>query len=137
MPRVIAIDYGTKRCGIAVTDPDQIIAQGLETVSTAELMAYLDRALAREPFAAVVVGLPKRMDNTPSEIEPHIAGFVRRFRERHPEIPVERVDERLTSVMSHRAMIEGGATRKQRRDKGLADTISAALILQTYLSERR
>jgi putative Holliday junction resolvase len=137
MPRVLAIDYGLKRCGIAVTDPLQIIAQGVTTVKTPELMAYLDGYLAKEQIECLVVGLPKQMDYTPSETEPHIAGFIKRFSVKNPAIPVVRIDERFTSKMAHQSLIMGGATKKQRSNKEIIDTISATLILQTYLEQKR
>ncbi len=137
MSRVLAIDYGLKRCGIAVTDPLQIIAQGVTTVKTTELMAYLDTYLAKETIECLVVGLPKQMNNTPSESEPHIAGFVKRFVAKYPDIPVKRIDERFTSKMSQQALIMGGATKKQRSNKELIDTISATIILQTFLEQKQ
>lgn len=137
MSRVLAIDYGLKRCGIAVTDPLKIIAQGLTTVKTSLLAEYLDNYLKNEQIECLVVGLPKQMNNTPSQIEPHIAGFIKRFSTKHPEITIKRVDERFTSIISQRTLIEGGATKKQRSNKELIDTISATIILQTYLEQKQ
>ena len=102
-----------------------------------ELLNYLDNFIKKEPFEILVVGLPKQMDNTPSQIEPHINGFIKRFTTKYPTIKVERVDERFTSILSHQALIMGGATKKQRSDKGLIDTISATIILQTYLDRKQ
>ncbi|MGI6479494.1 MAG: Holliday junction resolvase RuvX [Salinivirgaceae bacterium] len=137
MSRILAIDYGLKRCGIAVTDPLKIIAQGVTTVQTSTLMSFLDDYIQKEQVECIVVGLPKQMDNTPSEIEPHIAGFIKRFGAKYPAIPIKRVDERFTSKMSQQALITAGATKKQRSNKNLIDTISATIILQTYLEQKQ
>ncbi len=135
MGRILAIDYGLKRCGIAVTDPLKIIAQALNTVSTNQVMSFLENYMAMEEVETLVVGLPKQMNNSPSETEPHIAGFIKRFRQKFPNVPIVRVDERFTSKISQQALILGGATKKQRQDKELIDAISATLILQTYLGQ--
>ena len=137
MSRIVAIDYGLKRCGIAMTDPLRIIAQGVTTVKASELMEYLDNFLHKESFEILIVGLPKQMNNTPSQIEPHIAGFIKRFKIKHPQIEIIRVDERFTSILSHQALLMGGATKKQRSNKELVDSISATIILQTYLERKQ
>lgn len=136
MARILAIDYGLKRCGIAVTDKSKLIAQGLTTVNADELMSYLDTYLNSEDVDTLVVGLPMQMNYTPSDIEPHIKGFIKRFSKKYPAIEICRVDERFTSKMSQQTLIMAGASKKQRRDKGLIDTISATIILQTFLNQQ-
>lgn len=135
MGRIIALDYGRKRTGIAVTDPLQIIANGLETVQTAQLMNFLTDYIAKESVERVVVGLPKQMNNDYSESMEYITPFVNRFKKLFPEIPIEYVDERFTSVLAHRAMIDGGLKKKDRQNKALVDEISATIILQSYLEQ--
>ncbi|MDE7103801.1 MAG: Holliday junction resolvase RuvX [Bacteroidales bacterium] len=136
MGRILAIDYGQKRCGLAVTDPLKLIAHALETVPTANLDAYLADYLRREAVETVVVGLPLQMDATPSGSTRYIEPFVKRFRKQYPQIPVERVDERFTSKMAFQTMLDAGLKKKKRRDKGLVDALSATLILQTYMQKR-
>ncbi len=136
MGRILAIDYGQKRCGLAVTDPLKLIAHALETVPTANLDAYLADYLRREEVETVVVGLPLQMDATPSESTRYIEPFVKRFRRQYPQIPVERVDERFTSKMAFQTMLDAGLKKKKRQDKGLVDALSATLILQTYMQKR-
>ncbi len=136
MGRILAIDYGQKRCGLAVTDPLKLIAHALETVPTAGLDAYLADYLQREEVETVVVGLPLQMDATPSESTRYIEPFVKRFRKRYPQIPVERVDERFTSKIAFQTMLDAGLKKKKRQDKGLVDALSATLILQTYMQKR-
>ncbi|MBO7418632.1 MAG: Holliday junction resolvase RuvX [Bacteroidaceae bacterium] len=135
MGRIIALDYGRKRTGIAVTDPLQIIANGLETVQTAQLMNFLTDYIAKESVERVVVGLPKQMNNDYSESMEYITPFVNRFKKLFPEIPIEYVDERFTSVLAHRALIDGGLKKKDRQNKALVDEISATIILQSYLEQ--
>ncbi len=136
MGRILAIDYGQKRCGLAVTDPLKLIAHALETVPTAGLDAYLADYLQREEVETVVVGLPLQMDATPSESTRYIEPFVKRFRKRYPQIPVERVDERFTSKIAFQTMLDAGLKKKKRQDKGLVDALSATLILQCYMRKR-
>ena len=136
MGRIMAIDYGRKRTGLAVTDELQMIATGLTTVETHALMAFIDDYLHKESVERFVVGEAKHLDNTPAESARFIEPFVKALAEKHPDIPVERVDERFTSKMAFQAMIDGGLSRKQRRNKGLIDTVSAVLILQSYLQAR-
>jgi putative Holliday junction resolvase len=136
MGRIIAIDYGRKRTGIAVTDPLQIIANGLATVPTAELMTFLGNYFAKEQVDEVVVGLPKQMNNELSENMGNITPFVNRFKKLYPAIPVVFVDERFTSVLAHRAMIDGGLKKKDRQNKALVDEISATIILQSYMEQK-
>lgn len=134
MGRFLAIDYGTKRTGLAVTDPMQIIASGLTTVNTKELLNFLKDYVSKESVETIVVGLPKQMDNTASESEVYIQKFLTQLEKALPEIPVIRVDERFTSKMAFQTMIDSGLKKKQRKNKALVDEISATLILQSYLS---
>jgi len=134
MGRILAIDYGTKRTGLAVTDEMQIIASGLTTVNTAELLVFLKDYVSSEKVEKFIVGLPKQMDNTASESEVYIQKFLRNLAKSIPDIPVERVDERFTSKMAFQTMIDSGLKKKQRQNKALVDEISATLILQSYLS---
>ena len=137
MGRIVAIDYGRKRTGIAVTDTLQIIANGLTTVPSGEVVRYLSDYIAREPVELFVVGLPKQMNNEPSENMSHVKAFVTHLRRALPQIPVTYYDERFTSVMAHRAMIDGGLRRSERQNKALVDEISATIILQSYMEARR
>lgn len=137
MSRILAIDYGRKRTGIAVTDPMQMIANGLTTVLTHTLEAFLTEYLKKESVERVIIGLPKQMDNTPSESMKYINPFINRFKKLFPNIPIELVDERFTSVLAHRAMLEAGLKKKDRQNKALVDEISATIILQTYLENKR
>ena len=134
MGRLLAIDYGTKRTGIAVTDELQIIASGLTTVSTPDLIVFLKDYVSKETVDKIVVGLPKQMDNTDSESEVYIQKFLVKLEKQIPNIPIVRVDERFTSKMAFQTMIDGGLSKKQRRNKALVDEISATLILQSYMS---
>lgn len=134
MGRILAIDYGTKRTGLAVTDPMQIIASGLTTVETKELIQYLKAYVNSEVVEKFVVGEPKQMDNTASESEVHIQKFLEKLQKEIPQIPVVRVDERFTSKMAFQTMIDSGLKKKQRKNKALVDEISATLILQSYLA---
>lgn len=137
MSRILAIDYGRKRSGIAVSDMLQLIANGLTTVPTHELLQYILDYVTREPVERIVVGLPKQMNNEHSENMKYIEPFVRALQKKVPQIPVEYVDERFTSVLAHRAMQEGGLKKKDRQNKALVDEISATIILQSYLESRR
>lgn len=137
MGRILAIDYGTKRTGIAVTDTLQIVANGLTTVSTAGLLAFLKDYVSRESVDLIVMGLPKQMNNTPSRTLPFIEKFVEKLRKELPGIPVELYDERFTSCLAHRAMIDGGMKKMARRDKAIVDEISATIILNDYLESKQ
>ncbi|MBR7043529.1 MAG: Holliday junction resolvase RuvX [Prevotella sp.] len=134
--RILSIDYGKKRTGIAVTDPLQIIAGGLATVSTSELYDFLVGYIAREPVERIVVGEPRQPNGQPSENLARVQQFVNRWR-KHQTIPVEYYDERFTSVLAHRAMIDAGLKRKARQDKSLVDEVSATILLQDFLESRR
>ena len=133
MAKVLAIDYGKKNCGIAVTDDMQIIASGLTTVVSGELLSFLDSYFKKEEVELVLIGEPKQMDNTPSESEVLIQEFLKKFENKFPEKPYERVDERFTSKMAFQTMIDSGLKKKQRQNKKLIDEISATIILQSYL----
>ena len=133
MSRILAIDFGVKRTGIAVTDELQIIASGLTTVPTDELLSFLENYFNEEDVALVVVGEPKRMNNENSAVESSILEFIKKFESQFSNMPLQRIDERFTSKMAFQTMIDGGLKRKQRKDKGLIDKISATIILQSYL----
>ena len=137
MGRILAIDYGRKRTGIAVSDPLQLIANGLTTVPTHQLLTYILDYVAHEQVERILVGLPKQMSNEASESMKYIEPFVRSLKKKLPEMPIEYVDERFTSVLAHHAMLEGGLKKKDRRDKALVDEISATIILRDYLESRR
>ncbi|MGB7396171.1 MAG: Holliday junction resolvase RuvX [Pricia sp.] len=137
MARLLALDYGKKRTGLAITDELQLIASGLTTVASHELLNFLEDYVAAEKVAQFVVGEPRQMNYTPSESEAYIAPFLVKLKEKFPEIPIARQDERFTSKMAMQSMVEGGMKKKQRRNKALVDEISATLILQAYLSSRK
>ena len=131
--RIIAIDYGKKRTGIAVTDALQIIASGLTTVATADLKDFLLDYFKKEEVELILIGKPTQLDNTPSESESLISSFIDDFEKSVPNIPIKRIDERFTSKMAVQTMVASGLKRKQRRNKALVDEISATIILQSYL----
>ncbi len=137
MARILSIDYGKKRTGLAVTDPLRIIAGGLVTVATSGLFDFLRDYVAKEPVERIVIGEPKQPDGTPSENMARVTEFVNRWRKAFPTIPIEFYDERFTSVLAHRAMIDGGLRKKKRQDKALVDEVSATIILQSYLESVR
>lgn len=134
--RILAIDYGRRRCGVAVTDPLQIIANGLPTVPTAQLMDFLKEYCTREDVEAIIIGEPRQMDGTPSESARYIEPFIKRLAKEMPEMKVIRRDERFTSVIAHREMIAGGFKKSDRMQKGRADEMSAVIILTEYLTNR-
>jgi putative Holliday junction resolvase len=136
MPRIIAIDHGLKRTGLAVTDPLRIIATALDTVPTQELMDYLKAYLAREEVDGFVVGLPMGLDGRPTDATPHVQGFIVRLKKAFPGKRVETMDERFTSTMAKETMLASGIGRKARRDKGTVDRISATIILQGWLERQ-
>ena len=136
MGRILAFDYGTKRTGIAVTDPLQLIASGLKTVETSEILTFLKSYCADEEVVLFVVGLPRQMNNLPSESEQFIKSFIRNLKHTFPEIPIKREDERFTSKMALQSMIDSGIKKKQRQNKAMVDEISATLILQSYLNRK-
>lgn len=135
--RILAVDYGKKRTGLAVTDPLQLIAGGLATVPTAELNAFLTDYFSREEVELVVVGEPRQNDGSPSENFARVKQFAASFRKRFPNIPLEFYDERFTSVLAHHAILEGCQKKKTRQDKALVDEVSATIILQDYMSSQK
>ena len=137
MARILSIDYGKKRTGLAVTDPLQIIAGGLATVSTSELFDYLQQYVGREPVERIVIGEPRQPNGQPSENLARVEQFVNRWRKQRPDIPIEYYDERFTSVLAHQAMLDACLKRKARQDKALVDEISSTIILEYYLRSKK
>ncbi len=137
MARIISIDYGKKRTGLAVTDPLQLIAGGLATVATHELFDFLCRYVDKEPVERLVIGEPRQPNGQPSENMVRVEQFVNRWRKAMPQIPIEYYDERFTSVLAHQAMRDGGLHKKARQDKALVDEISATIILQDYMRSKK
>ena len=136
MGRILAIDYGAKRAGIAITDELQLIASGLTTVPTNDLLPFLQDYVKNEKVELFVIGEPRQMNYKASEIEASITEFIERLRKLIPHIPIERVDERFTSKIASKSMIESGLKKRKRLDKSLLDEISATLILQNFLERR-
>jgi putative Holliday junction resolvase len=134
--RVLAFDYGTKRIGIAVTDPLQIIATGLDTIHPKDIIDYLKKYLISEQVELFVVGEPKQMDGSPSQSAPQIKGFITILKKHFPEIPIEQIDERFTSKMASAVVAQSGFKKSDRQNKERLDTISATIILQTYLEKK-
>lgn len=137
MGRILAIDYGKKRVGLAVTDPMQMIATRLTTVAAHEIWTFLKEYLAKEEVEKVIVGYPMQMNNLPSEAVNYINPFLRKFQKDYPEMPLEQVDERFTSKMAFQTMIDAGLKKKDRQDKGTIDGVSATIILQSYLEQKK
>ncbi len=133
----MGIDFGTKRTGLAVTDPLQIIASGLDTVATAAVLDYIEKYLGQEEVIAFVVGEPMHMDGNPAQIAPQVNEFIKQLQKRFPTITVHRQDERFTSVDAKRIILLSGAKKKKRRDKALVDKVSAVLILQDFMETQR
>jgi len=136
MPRILAIDYGHKRTGIAVTDDFQIIASGLTTVASETAIIFLKDYFSNENVEKVLIGEPKQMNGLPSESTGSIEKFVEKFTKAFPEMKIERVDERFTSKMAFQTMIDSGLKKKQRQNKALVDEIAATILLQDYLSRK-
>lgn len=136
MARVLSIDFGKKRTGIAVTDQFQLIASGLTTVDTEKLLAFLKDYFEKESVERVIIGEPKRMNNEPSQVVPLLNAFIVKFQNQFPNMPVERMDERFTSKMAFQTMIDSGLKKKQRQNKALIDEIAATIILQDYLNKQ-
>ena len=134
--RILAIDFGLKRTGLAVTDPARIIASALETVPSAELMQYLKRYLAKESVEGFVVGMPVNLDGSPTDVTPNVRLFIAELKRQFPKQWVEPIDERFTSVLAQRTMLESGISKKARREKGTVDRISATIILQGWMERR-
>ena len=137
MGRLLSIDYGRKRTGLAVTDPLQIIAGGLATVATSELFDWLQAYVVKESVERIVIGEPRQTNGEPSENLARVQQFVNRWRKAVPSVPIEYYDERFTSVLAHQAMIDGGLHKKARQNKGLVDEISATIILEDYMRSRK
>lgn len=137
MPRIVAIDYGSKRTGLAVTDPLQIIATALETVRSHELIDFLKRYASSEVVESFVVGMPRTLENTDTNNTPLVKGFIKLLRKSFPEIPIFEHDERFTSKMALQTMIAMGSKKSDRRDKTNIDKMSATIILQSYLESKR
>jgi putative holliday junction resolvase len=136
MSRVMAFDYGTKRIGVAVTDPLQMIATGLATIHPNKIIDHLKGYMLTEAVERFIVGEPKQMDNTPSQSAIHVKGFVNLLKKNFPDIPVEMLDERFTSKMASAAILAGGVKKAGRQDKALVDTVSAVILLQSWLEGR-
>ena len=137
MSRLLAIDYGAKRTGIAVTDPLQIIATALDTVRTHDLMDFLKKYSQTESIEAFIVGMPRRLDNTDTDNTPRVVSFVKALKKSFPDIPIHTHDERFTSSMALQSMIASGTKKSDRREKGNIDKISATIILQSFMESRR
>lgn len=137
MGRIIGIDYGRKRSGIAVTDPLKIIANGLTTVPSHTLIEFLQGYMAKESVEKIIVGLPKQLNGDPSESMKYITPFLNRLRKVLPDIPIELYDERFTSTIAHKAMIDGGMKKKDRQNKEIVDSIAASIILNDYLRSNK
>ena len=135
--RLMAFDYGTKRIGIAVTDPLQIIATGLDTIHPQHIVEYLKKYLLTEQVELFIVGEPKQMDNTPSQSAVHVKGFVTILKKNFPGIPIEMLDERFTSKMASATIAQSGMNKKNRQNKELVDTISAVILLQSFMEKNR
>lgn len=133
MARILAIDYGTKRCGIAVTDPSQIIATGLTTVHSKDILDWLANYMQKEPVECIVVGEPKNLRGERTDASDHVDAFVKALKKKFPEMKTARVDERFTSKMASKAILDSGMKKKDRQDKALVDEVSATIILQHYM----
>ena len=137
MERIVGIDYGLKRTGVAVSDPLKIFASPLQTVPTAKIIDYLQKYASEQSITLFVVGYPLNMDGNPSQIAVHVDAFLKQLEKKFPGIPIQKEDERFTSVLAHRAMIEGGMKKKDRMNKSSVDKISAAILLQSFLDRNQ
>ncbi|WP_372751684.1 Holliday junction resolvase RuvX [Labilibaculum sp.] len=137
MARILAIDYGRKRIGLAVTDPMQIIANGLDTVAAKDILDYLEKYLQKEEIECFVVGYPKQLNNEDSESMKYLKPFLGQLKKKFPDMKVELVDERFTSKIAFQSMIDGGLKKKQRQNKAMIDKVSATIILQSYMETKR
>jgi len=133
--RILAIDYGRKRTGLAVTDPLKMIANALKTIKTEDIWLFLDEYMAKQEVECIVAGYPKQMNNEPSEAVQYINPFLKKLEKKYPGIKIELMDERFTSKMAQQTMIDGGVKKMKRRDKALLDSISATIILQSYMEK--
>ena len=136
MARLLALDYGTKRVGIAITDELQIIASGLCTVRAHDCMDFLKDYISKESVSSIVLGLPKDLNNQKTDATPYVKGFAKQLRKQFPDLEVHFVDERFTSKMAFQSMIDGGVKKKERQNKALVDEVSATLILQSFMEQR-
>jgi len=136
MPRILAIDYGLKRTGIAVTDPLKIIATALTTIESAKIFTFLGEYLKKEKVELILIGDPKNLDESPTDATPHVHRIIGILKRKFPEIPVLPVDERHSSVMASRAMLEMGLKKSKRREKGVVDQVAATMMLQEYLRDK-
>lgn len=136
MSKILAVDYGQKRVGLAITDDHQLIASGLTTIHSKDIFEYLNSIFSKENISIVVVGVAKNLDNTPSQSSKYIEPFVKKLSKQFPEIIIERVDERFTSKMAFQTIIDAGLKKKVRRNKALVDQVSATIILQSFLECR-
>jgi len=137
MTRILAIDYGTKRTGIAVTDDTQTFAFGLTTVATKDIFVYLAEYISQNNVEGIVIGEPKRLDNTPTDATKYVEAFVKKLAKTFPEKKLFRIDERFTSEMARKSIIAGGAKKKERQNKELVDMVSATIILQSWLEQKK
>lgn len=137
MPRILAIDYGLKRTGIAVTDPLKIIAGALTTIDSSKLISFLDEYFKKETVELILIGEPKNLDNTDTHATLPVKRIIEEMQKKFPAVPIKTVDERYTSKMASRAMIDMGMKKKQRRDKGMVDRIAATIMLQEYMREHQ
>ena len=137
MTRLLALDYGTRRVGIAVTDELQLIASGLCTIRTHDCMDFLIEYLSKESVSTIVMGMPKNLRNQNTDATPYVKGFAKQIRKQFPEMKVELIDERFTSKIAFQSMIDGGLKKKVRQDKALVDEVSATLILQSYMEQQK
>lgn len=136
MPRIICIDYGGKRTGIAVTDPLQIIATGLTTIDTPQLISFLKEYMAKESVERILIGMPLNLDDTSTHATPLVEKAIKSLHKHFPQIPVEEIDERFSSKMAKQAMLDMGMKKKQRRDKKIVDEIAATILLQEYMQQK-
>jgi len=136
MSRILAIDYGKRRVGVAMTDPMQMLAMPLDTIDTDKIFPYLEALFLKEKIVCLVLGFPLNMDGKDTDATPLVKAFEEKFREKYPEMPIKLVDERLTSRMAKQSIIDAGYKKKDRKNKRLVDTVAAALILQTYLETK-
>jgi len=135
--RILAIDYGTKRVGVAVTDPLQIIANGLDTIATVDIFDFLKKYIAEEEVETLVIGMPMHLDGRPAQIADKVTLFIKQFEKLFPNIKVDTQDERFTSEDAKKIILQSGAKKKKRRDKSLVDKVAAVLILQDYMESKR
>ncbi len=135
MSKIIAIDYGSKRVGVAITDSLKMIAFGLSTILTEEVFIFLDELIKKESISEIVVGLPKNLDNSQNEITDAVSAFINKLNQKYPDIVINSIDERFTSKIAKKTILDSGVNKKRRRNKSLVDKVSATIILQSYLQK--